>query len=227
MVLIAGFLAVTAVCAGLGVWQLDRLGGKRAANAIALTARSEPIVMLEGTREDSALANRRLRARGHYDHAHDIVVRGRVYRGVPGVEIVSPLVLEGEKTAVLVNRGFVPSADAVTVNAGSVREPGLVQVDGIALPIDSGSGTPLRRGNLTTWSRLDRAALRSSLPYPIHAVYIRQFPDSTLPRFPRRLDPPVLNDGPHLGYAIQWFAFALIALVFAGIMARQGGKGER
>jgi cytochrome oxidase assembly protein ShyY1 len=34
------------------------------------------------------------------------------------------------------------------------------------------------------------------------------------------LDPPPLDDGPHLSYAIQWFAFTLIALVFAGIMLR-------
>jgi cytochrome oxidase assembly protein ShyY1 len=29
-----------------------------------------------------------------------------------------------------------------------------------------------------------------------------------------------LDDGPHLSYAIQWFSFSIIALVFAGIMAR-------
>jgi cytochrome oxidase assembly protein ShyY1 len=30
-----------------------------------------------------------------------------------------------------------------------------------------------------------------------------------------------LDDGPHLAYAIQWFAFAILALVFAGIMSRR------
>ena len=45
-----------------------------------------------------------------------------------------------------------------------------------------------------------------------------------LPRFPRRLDPPPFDDGPHLSYAIQWFAFAIIAIVFGGIFVRQGGK---
>jgi surfeit locus 1 family protein len=33
---------------------------------------------------------------------------------------------------------------------------------------------------------------------------------------PRRLPPPSLDEGPHLNYAIQWFAFATIALVGAG-----------
>jgi len=30
---------------------------------------------------------------------------------------------------------------------------------------------------------------------------------------PRRWPPPTFDDGPHLSYAIQWFSFALIALV--------------
>jgi cytochrome oxidase assembly protein ShyY1 len=36
--------------------------------------------------------------------------------------------------------------------------------------------------------------------------------------FPRRVDPPGLDEGMHLSYAIQWFAFALIALVVGGVV---------
>jgi surfeit locus 1 family protein len=164
---------------------------------------------------------RRVQARGRYDHTHDITLRGKEYGGVPGVEIVSPLLLDSTHRAVLVSRGFVPSPDAVTAYPDSLREPGEHMVEGIALPITPGGGAPLQRGDQTTWARLDLAALRDRLPYPIGAFYIRQSPDTALPRFPRRLDPPLLDDGPHLSYAIQWFAFAIIAIVFGGIMIRQ------
>jgi surfeit locus 1 family protein len=220
--LIAVFLVVAAVCARLGVWQLHRLKERRAANDIALAARRAPAVRLNERTLDTSLAQRRVLVKGHYDHAHDIVLRGREYRGVPGVEIVSPLLIGDKEVAVLVNRGFVPAPDAVTVTPDSVREPGAVWVSGIALPIDSGRGVPLLRGGLTTWARLDRLALRSRLPYPVYPLYIQQLPDSTLPRFPRRLDPPALDDGPHLNYAIQWFGFAAIAVVFAGVITAQG-----
>jgi surfeit locus 1 family protein len=119
-----------------------------------------------------------------------------------------------------VNRGFVPTPDAVTIALDSLREPGVVRVEGIALPIRSGSGAPLDRGE-TTWAALDLEALRARLPYPISPVYIRQLPDSSLPRFPRRLDPPALDDGSHLSYAIQWFSFSVMALVFGIVIARQ------
>ena len=39
--------------------------------------------------------------------------------------------------------------------------------------------------------------------------------------------PPVLTDGPHLSYAIQWFAFALIALIGGVILSFRDGRKER
>jgi surfeit locus 1 family protein len=216
---------IAAACVGLGMWQVDRLRERRAANAAALLARMAPEVTLQpGTAMSPTLDNRRVRASGRYDHANEIVIRGRQYRGSPGVEIVSPLLLDSQ-SAVLVNRGFVPSPDAITVEVDSLREPGEVQVEGIALVIPPGGGAPLERGGVTTWARLDREQLRARLPYAIAPVYIRQLPDTALPRFPRRLDPPPLDDGPHLSYAIQWFAFAALALVFGAVVVRQ--KRER
>jgi surfeit locus 1 family protein len=156
-----------------------------------------------------------------------MVLRGRQYRGVPGVEIVSPLLLEDNRTAVLVSRGFVPSPDAFSADPDALRETGVVRVQGIAIPIDSGGGSPLRHSRNTTWARLDLKALRAALPYPIHPVYIRLSPDTTRSRFPRPIDPPPLDDGPHLSYAIQWFAFAVLAVVFGIVILKQKRNGQK
>jgi surfeit locus 1 family protein len=216
------FVVVAVICARLGVWQVSRLRERRAANAVASRARAAPPVDLEHLGGDSSLSGRRVRAEGHYDHAHDIVLRGREYQGVPGIELVSPLILEGQNAAVLVDRGFVPAPDAVTVVSDSFNEPGRKVVEGLLAPVPSGQGMPLQREGRTTWARLDLAALQSQVPYRLYRFSILQTPESTWQRFPRRQDPPPLDDGPHLNYAIQWFAFAVIALVFAGLMARPG-----
>jgi surfeit locus 1 family protein len=207
---------------------VGRLRERRAANAVALRARSErPLTLSLDRRPDSTMLGRRVIAEGSYDHTHDVVLRGREYDGVPGVEVVSPLVMGDGKTAVLVDRGFLPAPDAVRVAADSFQEPGLRTVAGFLLPIPSGRGAPLQHEGRTTWGRLDLAALRATLPYQVYPYSILQLPDSTLPRFPRRRPPPALDDGPHLSYAIQWFSFTLIALVFAGIMARPAGPAAR
>jgi surfeit locus 1 family protein len=221
LVFISALLLIALVCTGLGFWQMSRLKERRAANAIASAARAAPILMLP-VDPDSSWSNRRVRVYGRYDHAHDIVLRGRAYRGVPGVQIVSVLLPERGTTAVLVNRGFVPTPDATTVMSDSLREPGTMWVEGIALPIGAGPGDPLRHRGLTTWARLDLEALRRILPYPIYPFYLQQLPDSALPTFPRRNDPPALDDGPHLFYAIQWFGFAAIAIGFGVVAARKG-----
>jgi surfeit locus 1 family protein len=191
---------------------------RRAANALAAQARAAPPVELTVDQLDSALAGRRVRVRGRYDHTHEIVVRGREYGGVPGVEMVTPLVMDDGKTAVLVDRGFVPTPDAVTVIADSFREPGRKEVQGYLVPVPDGRGMPVEHGGLTTWRRLDLGALRARLPYQLYPFAILQAPDNSLPRFPRRQDPPPIDNGPHLYYAIQWFSFSVIALVFAGVI---------
>jgi surfeit locus 1 family protein len=58
-------------------------------------------------------------------------------------------------------------------------------------------------------------------------IYIRQTPDSSLPRFPRRLEPLPIDEGPHLSYAIQWFLFAALAAGFAVIVVGRTEGTER
>jgi surfeit locus 1 family protein len=150
-----------------------------------------------------------------------------VYLEAPGVEVVTPLRLTGTTKAIMVNRGFVASPDAMTTDLDSLNEPGVVEVRGIALPLptSSDSGKPLTHLGRETWRRLDLPALRARLPYPVIDVYILQSPDSALPRHPIRLEPPPLDNGPHLSYAIQWFSFATIAVV-GGWLFLWRGKTE-
>ncbi len=164
--------------------------------------------------------NRRVRVTGRYDHAGEVVIRGQSEQGVPGVRIVTPFrPLRGD-TAILVHRGFVTSGDARSVDLASLDEEGVRTVTGIAFTAATNGkgGEPRSEGGVLTWRRLDLAALRTRLPYPIQSWTILQTPDSALPRLPRRDDPPELDDGPHLSYAIQWFSFAVTALVVGSII---------
>lgn len=202
----------------LGFWQLRRLHERQAHNQQIERARAEPPIVLAPD-AGAVQPGHQVIARGRYDRDHEIILRGRAWQNAPGIFVVTPLRLEGD-TAVLVNRGFVPAPDAVTADVDTLDEPGMLTVRGVAEPIETRSdgGKPITRYNQVTWSALDLTALRERLPYPIFPIVVQQTPDSTLPRLPRRMAPAALDDGPHLSYAIQWFSFALIALVGGAIL---------
>lgn len=223
---VAVLLLVSAGFARLGVWQLSRLHQRRAVNAAILRARVEPPISLDesGQRDSAGLAYRRVVGTGRYDRRNELTLRGQAYLETPGVYVVTPLRLQGSDTALLVLRGFVPAPDAVRADLGALDEPGELRVTGLAEPIGNSGGRPFRVEGRSTWSRLDLPALRQVLPYPILPVALLQAPDSALPRYPRRLDAPEVDDGPHLNYAVQWFLFSAMGVAFAlVVVARRGG----
>ena len=201
--------ATAVVCSGLGFWQLRRLGDRRSANAPARTARAFPALVLPGA---GALApDIVVVATGSFDPDHEFVLRGRAHDGAPGVEIATPFRLAGTDTALIVLRGFIPSDDAMSVDRSVLREPGVRTVHGILFAIPE-VGVPVERQGDTTWDRIPGDRVHDHLPYPVYPYVLWQAHDSGMAGFPMRLGAPELTDGPHLNYALQWFAFAAIFL---------------
>jgi surfeit locus 1 family protein len=212
-------LLLACVFLRLSWWQFSRLGERRSANAAHLAARGAAPLGLDSIGEAESVDNRRVELTGQYDLAADVVLRGQSEQGVPGVRIVTPLRLAGRDDAVLVQRGFVTSGDARAVDLSALREEGLQRVEGIAFIVPPQAGEPAEVDGQVTWRRVDFSALGARLPYRLLPFVVLQLPDSALPRLPRRDDPPPLDDGPHLSYAVQWLAFALTALVVGGLVA--------
>jgi surfeit locus 1 family protein len=67
---------------------------------------------------------------------------------------------------------------------------------------------------------------RGDLPYSLLPVYVllqSQQPPQDLPAI---VPVPTLDEGPHLSYAIQWFAFATIAVVGGAVLLLRDRRGE-
>ena len=218
------FIGIALLCARLGFWQVERLRDRNAANAAVAEARlSPPVDLTTAERVTDLRTGRAVAGRGTYDFEHEVVVMGRVLGGTPGVHVLTPLRLEGSDRAVLVNRGFVPAPDAFSVELDSLREPGPVGVTGVVQPFapTGDRSPPSRRTGPIAVGRVHYGSLRDLFPYPLLPVIVRQDTAAGLPALPQRLPPDPLDEGPHLGYAIQWFAFASIALVFAAVFTRR------
>ncbi|SOD03419.1 surfeit locus 1 family protein [bacterium JGI 053] len=237
-VLAAAFvLVMCGVCVRLGFWQLDRLQQRRARNHVQAQALRMPTLDYDSMtaeaieREPALFLNRKLRVTGSYDPAGEIVLRGRADDGRPGVHLVTPLVVPGVPRALLVNRGWVPSPDAATVDARPFAERGMRTVEGILMEIPRGTkngGEPVVQrapgGPATpSYRRLDLDVLRRVERRPIVRLYLQQLPgaDSATRRPPLRVALQPMNDGPHLSYAFQWFSFAVIGLVGLVVVYRR------
>nr|BAL54379.1 hypothetical conserved protein [uncultured Chloroflexota bacterium] len=205
----------TAVCVRLGIWQLDRLAQRRAFNAHVQQMRSLPPLDLNQTGELSGIGDMEYRAaiaRGRYDYQAQVALRNQYHEGQYGYHLLTPLLLEGQ-TAILVDRGWIPAEGNTTpADWRKYDEPDeIVTVRGIlrvGLPQRSVENAP---GPLNFWTFVDLEKLGKQLPYPILPVYLQLAPQEggTIPPIPYQptLD---LTEGPHLGYAIQWFTFASI-----------------
>lgn len=204
-------LSTAALCVRLGFWQLHRLEQRRARNALIVAARARPPIELpaRGLSADSA-RDRRVHARGVYDYAHERVWAGRTREGAPGVAVLTPLRL-ADGSAVFVDRGWVPSADARHVDLAAWREPDSAAITGLGLP------APRARGDVRP------AALADSLPYAVLPFVVQLLPtDAARTRpAPLRWPAPAPDAGPHLSYAVQWFSFAVIIVVGTVLLLRK------
>jgi surfeit locus 1 family protein len=230
---LAAILAIVTALAfsRLGVWQLHRLHERRARNAALAARLKTPAVPLSELSTDSAGAHwRRAIVRGTYDFDHEIVLSGRTNNGSPGVQILTPLHPDAGGPAVLVNRGWVYSPDATTVDLGKWDEPPHATVSGYMEDfVQGGRGIARLPSHPNAWTRLDAKELSAAFPFPIAPYYLVELDTLAESRrmqriattTPVRLELPVMDDGPHLDYAIQWFSFAVVALVGVGTLIAQ------
>jgi surfeit locus 1 family protein len=232
MILVVGLL-VAGGCIRLGIWQLERLDARDQRNRHAEAQLALPPVQLDGTLARAIAAEpdrfrfRTVVASGRFDFERELVVMARARQGVPGVHLVTPLVID-DSLAVLVERGWLPSPDGRTIRAAVTSEATEATVEGVLLRAD-GRVVPSQDGD--AWPRPviapDPALVGAWYPYRLVPLLLRRRRAPSGSEL-RSVDLPELSSGPHLSYAVQWFAFATIALVGSIVLfLRRGGEPPR
>ncbi len=194
----------------LGFWQLDRADEKRVIEAEIVAAQSNPAEFVPV----SELANKehyQVLLQGYYDNDKQFIYDNQIVNSNAGYYILTPFVLEN-KTAILVNRGFVPwygqrgKVADITVNENRAT----IQVELIK---------PKMRLKLKTQKSV------STFPMLVQSLDLEQFSQYSgyqiIPMlaqldvqanngFYRKWKPFYGSIDKHQGYALQWFLMALV-----------------
>ncbi len=214
-------LAVVAVAVSLGNWQLRRAGEKQALQAARDAALAGPAIAVGAAPLDPAsVAGARVAARGPIEAARTGFLDHRSHRGVPGLVVIAPMRIGDGPMHVLVLRGWAAHDPADRNRLPEFATPARpVEIEGLAEP---NLPQALSLGREHDPAPGERLWLSFSVPkyarwsgLQVQPFVIRQtsaLPDGLVREWPQ----PGPDVSRHYGYAVQWYALALVAVVFWG-----------
>ncbi|WP_211880636.1 SURF1 family cytochrome oxidase biogenesis protein [Pseudarthrobacter albicanus] len=228
-----GYLLLAAIfaaaCVGLGRWQMDRRAETLAGiNRVLSNYSAAPVTFAQARDEFIRLDAERewtqVELRGSYDTAGQRVVRNRPLNGQPGYEVVVPLKLDNGET-VVIDRGWLPIGNDNPGHPDSVPAPPQGQVTVIARlkPAEPELQRGAPDGQLAS---IDLAAYSAQLGYPLLAGAYGQLASESpsVAAMPVAFPKPSTEEGTHLSYSLQWFAFGVLMFVGFGYAARQQAR---
>lgn len=219
IVTVAAALAVAATFS-LGQWQLRRAAQKEALQAAVEAQGRLPILNTQevaGQKDLPALLHRTAMLKGVWQAKDTVYLDNRPMDGKTGFTVVTPLVLEGGSTAILVQRGWVQrnftdrtKLPEITTPAGPVTVRGRIAPPPSKLYEFQGSDTGRIRQNLDI-SKF-RQELGIALLEQVSMLETASPSEGLLRDWPA----PNLGIDRHYGYAFQWFGLCALLVVLYG-----------
>ncbi len=207
-----------AVLVVMGGWQLERLEWKRGLIAEMTQRMAAPAVALPPPPVDvAALRYRPIRLYGRFLHDRELYLEARTHKGRAGLHLVTPMALDDGRV-VLIDRGWVPLERRRPETRPEGQFAGPVSLTA-TLWTGGWKGYEFLRpendpaGNVWVWMDLPRMAEATALGGVASGYYLVAGPAPNPGGLPIGRAPGVELPNNHLGYAITWYALALVLLV--------------
>lgn len=209
---IVAFLG-TGLFVALALWQLGRADEKRELQALVDARMAMPSVEYRGGALDLAnMQYRKLHLRGRFENAGQVLIDNVMLEGKPGYQVITPFRLDDGRH-VLVDRGWLPAGARrdqlpdVTVESKTVNIHG--RADRHRSRPVVGAESPDPEGTMR-WLYVDTNYYteRNGIEVPDFVIHLEPGSAQGYRRSETVYDAKV---GMHIGYAIQWAAFAVIA----------------
>lgn len=148
-----------------------------------------------------------------YDHTFHLI--GRQQGMDMGFYMLTPLELDDDGRIILVNRGFSP--------LGKESKPeGLVTVEGLLRPVrEKRYFVPENMPEKNVWTHEDLNKIGELLGKKPLPLIVEAIGKEEKDVFPIPNDGAVIFRNDHLGYALTWYALALVSIVMFGTYYRK------
>lgn len=225
-------VALAVACVLLGSWQWSRYEQRSARNDLVVANYDRDPEGLDDVlpevSDSLAVADTwtPVRVVGTYLESSTTLVRNRPLDGRAGYEVLVPLATQ-DGLVLVVNRGWLPTGQDGGVPDSVPRPPsGVVEVVARLLPPEEPDDRDAPPGQafriVPTDVAPDVATDEGALVTGAFGRLVSETGGSGVAGpVPAALPRPDLEEGPHLGYALQWVVFAVIALVGFGVLARR------
>ena len=217
-------------CVALGQWQFARRAEAQAAIAVLnsnydRTPASVTDVLGDITNSDVSLKWTPVTMEGRYLGDRVAYVRTRIGDAGIGFEQLVPF-LDNSGNVLVIDRGWV-AADAT--NAKPLNPPAIpkVEIEAVARLMPTEQTIPGRDAPAGQIATIHVPSIASRINNPTYeAWYGRVASESTATLADSVWDEPILDEGPHLSYALQWYVFALMGFVGYGWALRKEARGD-
>lgn len=228
-----GYLLLAAVfaaaCLFLGRWQMDRRAETLAEiNRVVTNYSATPVAFDEIRDQFSTLDVDRewtqVSVQGTYDVDGQRIVRNRPLNGQPGYEVVVPFTLSTGET-IIIDRGWLPIGNNNPGRPDTIPAPPGGEVSAV-VRLKHGEPTLDRGAPDGQLASIDLPTYQQELGYPvITGAYGQLAVESPRPAdTPVGFPMPATEEGTHLSYSLQWFAFGVLMFVAFGYAARQQAR---
>lgn len=211
-------LVLVSLFSALGFWQLERAQQKRAlVKEYNHRPEQAPIAFEKLFQPGAEVRYYNLELRGHFDHAHEIVLDNRTQDAKVGYEIYTPFKVQGTDKTILVDRGFISASTDRSRLPAIQAHPGLIKIKGVVNKAPSyfalGEMQDSQKASYPLRVQfIDLKALSSLLGKPL-APYVLWLDPQSPYGFDRQWKVSYMPPEKHVMYAVQWFAFASCLLI--------------
>jgi len=207
-------IALAALTFSLGNWQMERAAYKRGLQGrIDAGLQASVWSVHEALVTKAQVLYRQISVQGVFDTRYQILLDNRIHQGVAGYHVLAPLIIDGSRRAVLVNRGWIPVGKNRSTLPVIPTPPARVKIQGLATDPATRYfelNKAVQQGGV--WQNLNFKSYAAWSGLDLQPFVLQQSNDSG-DRLIRDWPRPDTGVTTHLSYAMQWYGLTATLIV--------------